>query len=106
LINVKRHIHRFIAELLWAIGEQRASGWGDDLWDSLIDTDPREWKALYNGSLRDDHNQLRDNPVPEAVLNALPRVDLRLLAGKQPPNPCLLAMEDQFHLSPQGSLMV
>jgi len=80
LIKVKRHIHRFIAELLWAIGEQNASGWGDELWQSLLKSDPRTWKELYNGSLRNERRLLTDDPVPEAVVKALPGVDVRPLA--------------------------
>ncbi|MGA2034323.1 MAG: SNF2-related protein [Thermoguttaceae bacterium] len=82
LIMVKRHIHRFIAELLRAIGEQRASDWGEELWDSLLHSDPRQWKDLYNGSLHNDDDRLTDDPVPEAVLKTLPNVDVRLLAEK------------------------
>lgn len=80
LIKVKRHIHRFVAELLWAIGEQNASDWGDELWQSLLKSDPRQWKELYNSSLRSDRRRLSDAPVPEAVVKALPKVDIRPLA--------------------------
>jgi ERCC4-related helicase len=82
LIQVKRHIHRFVAELLWAIGEQRASDWGEALWRSLLDSHPRAWKELYNGSLRDDCHCLAEDPVPGAVLDALSAVDLQPLAEK------------------------
>lgn len=80
LIKVKRHIHRFIAELLWAIGEQNASDWGDELWQSLLQSAPSNWMDLYNSSMRNDRRRLTDDPVPEAVVKALPRVDLRSLA--------------------------
>ena len=40
LIQVKRQIHRFLGELLWALGEQRAHDWGEDLWQKLIRTTP------------------------------------------------------------------
>jgi len=80
LIKVKRHIHHFIAELLWAIGEQNASDWGEELWHSLLKSDPRTWKDLYNSSLRNEHRGLPDDPVPEAVVKALPKVDVRPLA--------------------------
>ncbi len=80
LIKVKRHIHRFIAELLWAIGEQNASTWGEELWQSLLQSDPSNWMDLYNSSLRNDRRLLTDDPVPEAVVKALSRVDLRSLA--------------------------
>lgn len=81
LIQVKRHIHRFIAELLWAIGEQNASDWGKELWESLLKSDPRSWVDLYNGSVRNPSRWLTDDPVPEAVVKALPRVDVRELAA-------------------------
>ncbi|HID74909.1 MAG TPA: hypothetical protein EYP56_02815 [Planctomycetaceae bacterium] len=80
LIKVKRHIHRFIAELLWAIGEQKASDWGENLWHDLLQSDPRDWIELYNDSLRNDRHRLTDDPVPEAVVKALPRIDVRPLA--------------------------
>lgn len=80
LIKVKRQIHRFLAELLWAIGEQNASDWGDELWQSLLQSDPSEWMDLYNSSLHSDRRRLTDDPVPEAVVKALPRVELRSLA--------------------------
>ena len=40
LIQVKKHIPRFMGELLWAIGEERAHGWGDELWRKLLQTGP------------------------------------------------------------------
>ena len=80
LIQVKRHIHRFMAELLWAIGEQQASDWGEELWESLLRTEPAAWKDLYNETLRNENRSLTDDPVPEAVVKALPWVDVRLLA--------------------------
>lgn len=47
LIQVKSQIHRFLAELLWAIGEERAHDWGEDLWQELLRTDPEAWKDIY-----------------------------------------------------------
>lgn len=80
LIKIKRHIHRFAGELLWAIGEQNASDHGEDLWYRLLGCDPLTWKELYNSSLRKAGQRLTDDPVPEAVVEALPAVDLRRLA--------------------------
>jgi len=80
LIKVKNRIHRFMAELLWAIGEQKASDWGDELWSSLLQSDPMTWKEVYNNSLRKDDRSLVDDPVPKAVLKALGKVDLKPLA--------------------------
>lgn len=79
LIKVKRHIHRFMAQLLRAIGEQRVSGWGEALWTSLLQSDPGEWKDLYNSSVGNERLRLTDDPVPDAVVKALPRVDVRPL---------------------------
>jgi hypothetical protein len=80
LIKVKAQIHRFIAELLWSIGEQNASSGGEELWQSLLRSDPSGWMELYNSSLRNGRQPLTDDPVPEAVVKALPHVDLRPLA--------------------------
>ncbi|MDA1016091.1 MAG: SNF2-related protein, partial [Planctomycetota bacterium] len=71
LIQVKKRIHRFLAGLLWAIGEQRASDWGDVLWQRLLGSDPTKWKEIYNESLRNDRNRLRDDPVPQSVIDVL-----------------------------------
>lgn len=79
LIKVKSQIHRFLAELLWAIGEQRASE-GEDLWQDLLRSDPGEWKEIYNRSVRAERHFLTDDPVPEAVIKALPRIDVQQLA--------------------------
>lgn len=80
LIQVKSQIHRFLAELLWAIGEERAHGWGEDLWKRLLKTDPDAWKNIYNDSVRDERRQLTDDPVPKPVTRALHRIELRPLA--------------------------
>lgn len=80
LIQVKENIHRFLAELLWAIGEERAHDWGDELWQHLLRTDPGAWKDIYNEAVRDEKRQLVDEPVPKSVVRSLDRVDLRELA--------------------------
>jgi len=79
LIQVKGQIHRFMAELLWAIGEERSHGWGDELWRRLLNSDPLAWKDIYNRSA-DARRLLRDEPVPKAVLRELRRIDLKPLA--------------------------
>jgi hypothetical protein len=79
LIQVKQQIHRFLAELLWAIGEERAHGWGDELWQRLLKTDPQSWKKIYNEAARDDR-RLTDDPVPKAVSRSLQDIDLKPLA--------------------------
>lgn len=67
LIQVKKQIHRYLAELLYAIGEQKATGWGEDLWQRLLKSDPLGWKDIYNDSVRHDRQRLDDDPVPKAV---------------------------------------
>ena len=78
LIQVKRQIHRFLAELLWAIGEERRHDWGDELWQHLLTSDPRFWKKIYNEGAR--QRQLIDDPVPKSVTRSLCRIDLSALA--------------------------
>ncbi|MBM4094274.1 MAG: hypothetical protein FJ276_33425, partial [Planctomycetes bacterium] len=80
LIQVKNQIHRFLAELLWAIGEERAHDWGDELWQRLLKTAPDTWKDTYNEAVRDERRRLPDDPVPKAVVRALPRTELKSLA--------------------------
>ncbi len=82
LIQVKRQIHRFLGELLGALGEERAHEEGQGLWEQLLRTDPGVWKDIYNRAVRNDQNKLGDDPVPKAVVRALPRVDLKTLAEK------------------------
>jgi hypothetical protein len=80
LIQVKGQIHRFLAELLSAIGEERAHEWGDELWRSLLRTDPQAWKNIYNDAVKDEWRRLRDDPVPKAVVRSLQRIELSELA--------------------------
>jgi hypothetical protein len=80
LIQVKKHIPRFLGELLWAIGEERAHGWGDELWRKLLQTGPEAWKDIYNATLRDERRQLHDDPVPKSVTRAIRRIDLQPIA--------------------------
>ncbi len=75
LIQVKNHIHRYLAELLWAIGEQQATDWGEDLWQSLLRSEPSTWKDIYNTAIRSNKKQLKDDPVPESVMRALQQID-------------------------------
>jgi hypothetical protein len=71
LIKVKNVIHRFMADLLHAIGEQSASDWGEDLWQDLLKSDPMTWKETYNATVRGEHRQIGDDPVPKAVVSTL-----------------------------------
>lgn len=80
LIQVKNQIHRFLAELLWAIGEERAHDWGEELWQNLLRTDPKAWRGIYNNAVRDERRHLTDDPVPKCVIRALQHIDLGALA--------------------------
>ncbi len=80
LIKIKKQIHRFTAELIWAIGEERASDWGDDLWHELLRRAPADWMDIYNESVHNSRKRLSDDPVPESVIKALPKIDLKELA--------------------------
>ena len=70
LIQVKNQIHRFLAELLWAIGEEQTHDLGDELWQRLLKTDCAVWKDIYNAALSDERRRLADNPVPKFVSRA------------------------------------
>jgi hypothetical protein len=80
LIAVRRGIHRFLGELLYAIGEERSHGWGNELWEELLRSSPKTWKDVYNGAVRNDSKQLADDPVPKSISRALQQIDLRELA--------------------------
>ena len=80
LTKVKHQIHRFLAELLWAIGEERAHDWGDELWKSLLQTESSAWKRIYNSAVSDKRKHLDVDPVPKPVARALRRIDLSPLA--------------------------
>jgi ERCC4-related helicase len=81
LIQVRSRIHRFLGQLLWAIGEQRAHDWGEELWLQLLRTGPEAWKEIYNASLRDERKRLNDDPVPKSVLRAIRKIELRPIAA-------------------------
>jgi superfamily II DNA or RNA helicase len=80
LIQVKSQIHRFLGELLSAIGEERAHDWGEQLWQHLLKTEPEAWKDIYNQAVRDERRRLSDDPVPKSVTRALQRIELKPLA--------------------------
>lgn len=79
LIQVKKRIHHFLAELLWAIGEERAHQWGEELWRALLQTDPTVWLSIYNKAAQDDR-RLIDDPVPKHIIRAVGRIELAALA--------------------------
>ena len=80
LIHVKKHIHRFLGELIWAKGEQRAHRLGEELWKQMIWRAPEQWKRIYNRSVKDPRYQLDDDPVPADIINVLDEVNLKELA--------------------------
>lgn len=80
LIQVKDQIHRFLARLLWAIGEERAHDWREELWQKLLRTAPEAWKETYNAAVRNVEWRLADDPVPKSVIRALNRIELKPLA--------------------------
>jgi superfamily II DNA or RNA helicase len=79
LIKVKKQIHRFMGELLWALGTQRRHEFGEELWENLLKSDPGSWKDVHNRGAREGH-ELHDDPVPKSVTRALAKVDLKPLA--------------------------
>jgi hypothetical protein len=80
LIQVKKQIHRFLAELLRAVGEERAHDWGDALWKNLMSNHPKSWKNIYNEAVRDERRKLTDDPVPKSIVRAMSRIHLKPLA--------------------------
>lgn len=80
LVKVNRSIHRYVAELIHAIGEENAHDWGEDLWVKLLRTDPSVWRRIYNESVRVERKRLQDDPVPKAVTRAIVNLELRELA--------------------------
>ena len=80
LIRIKEQIHRFLGELIKAVGEERAQDWGDEIWKQLLRTDPWSWKNLYNQAVRDERCRLDDDPVPKTVIRSLQRIELSRLA--------------------------
>ena len=97
LIQVKSQIHRFLAELLWAIGEERAHDWGEDLWRQLLQTATESWKDTYNHAVRDVTYHLADDPVPKSVARALSRIDLKRLAQALEQMPVRASGDDVRH---------
>ncbi|WP_164104204.1 helicase-related protein [Candidatus Laterigemmans baculatus] len=80
LKKVRQSIHRFMGRLLGALGEERATDLGDELWSELLRRDPMEWKDYYNEVICQDKRRLPDDPVPQAVVEAFPDIDLSELA--------------------------
>ena len=79
LIKVRGEIHHFLAELISALGEERAHNLREDVWQDLLKSQPRKWKEIYNRSAR-DRMRLADDPVPRSVSKALRKVKLKALA--------------------------
>lgn len=81
LIEVKKSIHRYLAELVWAIGSQNASDLGEDLWRKLLASDTTHWKRIHNDAVRDPKRLLDDDPVPKSVYRTIDDLeDLKPLA--------------------------
>ncbi len=80
LIQVKKVIHRFLAQLLWMTGKESRHDLGEELWQRLLRSSPSDWKEIYNAGIRKDERKLPDDPVPKAVLRSLDEIDLRELA--------------------------
>lgn len=75
--NVKAQIHRFLGELLWVKFRQNASIKKEGIWEELINHHPSEWKDRYNRNLKDTNDALRDDPVPQSVINTLRDVSMK-----------------------------
>lgn len=81
LQKVKGQIHRFLAELLYARGQQQASKTGDKIWARLLREDSGRWMELFNRNLKNDRRALADSPVPDAVTEALCELSLNGIAN-------------------------
>ena len=79
---VRRSIHRYLAQLVWALGNQNASEYGEQLWNRLLSTHPSAWKSIYNESVRNSDRRMSDDPVPKSVIRAIDNLDLRPLAAE------------------------
>ena len=80
LIEVKRVIHRFLGRLVGMTGRENSHDLGEELWQRLSRASPLQWKEVHNEGVRGDARLLRDDPVPKAVVQALPKLELRELA--------------------------
>ncbi|MCC7003567.1 MAG: hypothetical protein IT357_15525, partial [Gemmatimonadaceae bacterium] len=78
LIAVKAQIHRFMAPLISALGEERQHDLGEQLWNHLLSSAPESWRETYNAEVTDQDAMLRDDPVPKAIARVLQRGDLDL----------------------------
>ncbi|MBK7906935.1 MAG: hypothetical protein IPJ78_10285 [Gemmatimonadetes bacterium] len=78
LIAVKAQIHRFMAPLISALGEERQHDLGEQLWNHLLSSAPESWRETYNAEVTDPKAMLRDDPVPKAIARVLQRGDLDL----------------------------
>lgn len=95
LIEVKKVIHRFTGQLVRMAGRQNTHDLGDELWRQLLRRPPTEWKDIHNAGLRRDDRRLTDDPVPRAVISALPDVDLRALADALREMPIRFSSSDE-----------
>jgi superfamily II DNA or RNA helicase len=80
LSKIRTQIHRFLAELLFAKFRQSATANKEEIWKILLSHEPDQWKDVYNADLKNHKNALGDHPVPKAVLNTIPNIDLERFA--------------------------
>lgn len=81
LAQVKPTAHRFLGELLEAIGEQRGHLDDEWIWDTLLRKDPSLWREVYNAGVKSSAHRLDDDPIPKALQRALPKLDLTPLVN-------------------------
>ena len=80
LSKVRKQAHRYLAELLWIKFRQNASKKKEEIWQQLLKFHPSLWKGIYNLYINTDKDALYDDPVPQAVIEALPDVELQAFA--------------------------
>ena len=98
LSKVRKQIHRFLAELLWMKFRQTATIKKEKIWQLLLEYDPILWKSIYNSNAKSEKDALQDDPVPEAVLRALNKIDLEAFADALEKMP-VRTSADPKHLS-------
>ncbi len=51
-----------------------------EIWKTLLKFDPITWKSIYNSKLKNHKTDLDDDPVPQAIMAAIPKLDLEAFA--------------------------
>lgn len=80
LAKVRSTAHRFLGELLEALGEQSHHRDGEAIWLKLLKVSPENWRDVYNRGCKRADRMLYDDPVPKALIRLLPELDLVPLA--------------------------